>query len=80
MLLPLISRAFNIKNKPGSHFYVDNVTTTDSGYIDLGFFTHPQEASYKYFMVVNRDGIAWMDTAVITVTLHFSNMQKVTVT
>jgi len=56
---------------------VDTVITTGADYVDLGFFSHPEEASSYYFMLVNRDGIADMDTATIAVRLYFDNMQKV---
>ncbi|MBN2378598.1 hypothetical protein JXM67_02190, partial [candidate division WOR-3 bacterium] len=67
-------------DSPCPHGYVHSVTTTDSGYIDLGFFTHPEEAWSRYFMVVNRDGIARMDTAIITITFHFPGYTKLEVT
>lgn len=61
--------------------YVHDVTTTDSGYIDLGFFEpHSPWWDYgKYLMVVNRDGIAQMDTATITLVLDFPTGSKLSV-
>jgi hypothetical protein len=52
--------------------YVDSVTTTDSGYIDLGFFSpYYWQDQGKYLMVVNRDGIADNQPDTITLYLDF---------
>ena len=57
---------------PCPHYYVDSVATTDSGYIDLGFFSPSEWRDYgKYLMVVNRDGIADNKPDTITLYLDF---------
>ena len=58
--------------KPCPHGYVDTVTTTDSGYIELGFFSPYYWQDFgKYLMVVNRDGIADNEPDSITLYLDF---------
>jgi|GEM_PF-3086102 len=60
--------------KPCPHGYVDTVITTDSGYIDLGFFepcTEMWRDQGEYLMVVNRDGIADNKPDTITLYLDF---------
>jgi len=65
--------------------YVHDVSTVveenDSGYIDLGFFEpHSPWWDYgKYLMVVNRDGIAQVDTATITLVLDFPTGSRLSV-
>ncbi len=61
--------------------YVDSVATTDSGYIDLGFFKpHYHWLDYgKYLMVVNRDGIADNKPDTITLVLDFPTSSRLSV-
>lgn len=65
---------------PCPHVYIKSITTTDSGYIDLGFFDDPADAASEYFMIVNRDGIADMTDCIIEIVMSGWDVDKIKLT